>query len=179
MMLFNSVSADFFILIHFTMWHCRLYLLLWFWLSNLTSYACICENSRGTQFSSERIREGLTLSQHVFVGEVMSASGNTYRVRPIDIFKGQIKADTLTGFNNLSSSCGLTVTPGIWVFYTTLNHDGTIHELSLCGLSTNLSNPKFASMPPPPSREDKATLDRYYAVVASRMLAEFHKKVVV
>ncbi|WP_139361990.1 hypothetical protein [Hymenobacter sp. CRA2] len=135
---------------------------LTFLLYGYYAHACECLPPRGDKWSLQQVRTELERSSYVFIGEVISASRGSYQVRVVELFKGAIKSDTLTGLNEHMTSCGLTVTPGLWIFYAGLNDEGYIMPLDLCSLSGSLTEPGFILIPPPPGvKPDSADQEAY------------------
>ncbi|MCX2741400.1 hypothetical protein [Pontibacter anaerobius] len=114
------------------------------------SFACECIPYLGDNWKAERVYKNIAANSLVFIGDVLSHNDSTYTIKVLDVIKGEAVADTIFGYNHLTSSCTKYVTEGMWVIYTKLDKEGRIPEIDGCSISRNLSNPEFSYVPPLP-----------------------------
>lgn len=118
-----------------------------------TLLACDCKTSSLKKLQDLSYDE----SPLIFVGDVLTSNQKTgtYKIKVVEIFKGQTKTTIIEG-KSLTSCSGFP-DRGRWIIYTETYKDGVI-DFNSCGLSRSFENPQFImvteyKVPPPPSKE--------------------------
>lgn len=129
-----------------------------------SSYSCECIPKR---WQAELVRDKIEKTELIFIGEVFSLERGIYKVRVVDLFKGKVASDTLIGYNSYNDCYSMTLTKGLWIFYTGLDKQGRIPEIPACGLilSRSLTEPEnqFIIIPPSPSENlDSVAIESFY-----------------
>ncbi|MHA6247274.1 hypothetical protein ACXYMU_05000 [Pontibacter sp. CAU 1760] len=122
--------------------------------------ACICSSS---EWNIERVYDNIKQSDLIFIGDVISENGNSYAFRVVEVFKGEIKADTV--FGEAREGCSMTpYIDGLWVIYTDVDEKGII-DFDVCSLSRSLTT--FSPLPPYP---DSAITESLYTSIRGKSL---------
>ncbi|PVY36085.1 hypothetical protein [Pontibacter virosus] len=129
-----------------------------------STYSCECIPKR---WEAGVVSDRIENTDLIFIGEVFSLDSGTYKIRVVDLFKGQVASDTLIGYNSYNDCYTMTVTKGLWIIYTGLDKHGRIPEVPACGvvLSRSLTEPEnqFVIVPPPPSDKlDSIAVEAFY-----------------
>lgn len=118
------------------------------------SYACICISDRMKHWLP-RVQRDYATSELVFMGEVISVGEQGYKVKVIDVFKGNISPDTILIAEY--DSCSWLASKGLCMVYGNISDKGTL-EVSGCSISRNLGGLFLVKpIPTPPLVEDYFT----------------------
>ena len=86
-------------------------------------------------------------SKHIFLGEVLEIINDTYKIKIIEVFKGEfITKKIIVGKNTTDCSFSINET-GMWLIYATLESE--MLKVNECGLSRPFKKPYV--FPPPPN----------------------------
>lgn len=101
-------------------------------------------------------------AQLIFIGKVISSDEQGYKLQVMDVFKGNIKPDTiLTGTNE--NYCSSTPNEGIWILYGGFKNNEIIFHIAECGISRSLND--LSIVPPVPAPLhliDSDEIENYY-----------------
>jgi hypothetical protein len=119
------------------------------------------------------MQKELQNNPHVFLGQVLSSTDSTFEVQLLEEFKGHVPHPHLRGRIS-QGNCGMTVTEGVWIFYTTVNAAGIMPELTYCSFSGNLTKPYLLVVPPDPALiRDSLARAHYYQAEETELRALF------
>lgn len=112
------------------------------------SMACDCPPIE----SFEDREKSYYVSDVVFLAQYLESNDKleTQRVKVLEVFKGELRFDTLEF--KIKSNCSLFLSEGIWLLYGNYQKDSSI-EVSVCGASRSLKTPMF---PPFPHKSGKS-----------------------
>lgn len=129
----------------------KIILILTFLTISINSFACDCKSIDNLEKAQEQAYKNHNL---IFLGEVIESNTNDeYKLRIIELYKGNLTDSIVTGWTGLNLGCELfpKLEDHIWLVYTNKADKIYIDE---CGLSRSIRFPylnnKNASVPPPP-----------------------------
>jgi hypothetical protein len=130
-----------------------------------TLLACDCKTN------SLKVLQTLSYNESplIFVGDVLTSNQKTgtYKIKIIEIFKGQTRTTIIEG-KGLTSCSGFPDN-GRWIIYAETYKNGVI-DFNSCGLSRAFDNPQFImateyKIPPTPTKEYET--DSKYSIQAN------------
>lgn len=133
----------------------RLTLIILLFITWTDLLACDCHRMTFKERQGESIKD----TPLIFVGDVLTSDTEkqTYEIKIIEIFKGEIKTKIIKG--KVMTSCSGFPDKGRWIIYATTFDNGVI-DFDRCGLSRSFENPHHIyiwatdyKIPPPPTRE--------------------------
>lgn len=143
----------------------RLTIAFLFFISWTNSFSCDCKTN------GLKALQGWSYSESplIFVGDVLTSNPKTgtYKIKIVEIFKGQTKTTIIEG-KGLTSCSGFP-DKGRWIIYAETYKNGVI-DFNSCGLSRAFDNPQFImateyKIPPPPTKESET--DSKYSIQAN------------
>ncbi|MBB6610946.1 hypothetical protein H7F15_07855 [Pontibacter sp. Tf4] len=116
-------------------------------LLSIAAHACDCAPLDGENWKPITVQKHLGKADLIFIGEVISSEGDQFAMKALDIFKGEIKGDTVYG--EMTNTCTYAPEDGLWIVYAAVGGNGKI-ELDMCSLTRSLTGLGANPPPPPP-----------------------------
>ncbi len=145
----------------------RILLAIIFLSGSINTLACDCKEIKNLKKAQQ---EAFKNNDLIFIAEVIeSRQGESFRLRVIELFKGELSDSILT--RSLKKNYGCESFPkledGYWLIYT--NRTDEIH-IDECGLSRSfrfpyLDNNNANVYPPPPSFEVNDIIDHQFTII--------------
>ncbi|GAA4314496.1 hypothetical protein GCM10023183_34710 [Nibribacter koreensis] len=104
------------------------------------------------------VKKNINRTEFIFLGEVIRSNEKTFTLKVIDAFKGDIKADSILTGDSQRSGCLIIPNEGFWIIYAN-SVEGKLIEISLCGISRELTGLTTSTPPLVLEKASNASID--------------------